>query len=82
MELEQTTYRTLVNGSLTVHFLQESKTVNTMNQMHIRNDIFDFVGLQMTNKMPTDILGQMFVLGFQFLCPVLSEMALSQLISR
>ena len=49
--------------------------VYTVNQINKRSTEFDLVSLQVTNHMPSDILGQGFVFGNQFLDPVFPQIS-------
>ena len=51
-----------------------------MDEGHIRSHVLDFVGLQMADEVPFDVLGKGFVLHGHFLHLRFSEDALSSVV--
>ena len=81
MQLEQY-INSAVNASC--FFFNETEqfhAVNALDDCHMGHDGAHLVLLQVTDEVPTDILGQQRGLGYQFLGAVLAEQALSGLVS-
>ena len=52
-----------------------------MNHMHFIRNIFNFIGLQMSNHMPTDILWKFLIFIYDFLNFVLTKITSPCIIS-
>ena len=82
VKLKQAGDHALVFSSQLVDFHQQRFAVNAVNHSHIGGNVFDFVGLQMTDKVPLDILRQHLVFGLHLLGLVLSEQPLALVIQH
>ena len=82
VELQQAGDDALVLDGGLVDLLEQRETVNAVNQRHIRGDVLDLVGLQMTDEVPFDVLGELRVFVTHLLSVVLTENALTVLVQR
>ena len=58
VDLQQYIRYQIALGSLFLNRLCQPQGIYGMDQIHLINDIFYFIALQMTDHMPVDILGQ------------------------
>src|SRR5687767_12704414 len=63
-----------------MYFAKQFKTVNAVHEVNEGCDLFNFIGLQMPDKMPTYVSRQGGLLDQQFLYIILTEIAVPQLI--
>jgi hypothetical protein len=61
-------------------FIHQAWAVHGMNQMNIGEDGFDFVGLKVTDKMPSDICGELAGFALEFQRMVFSEIPLTAIV--
>ena len=73
MDLQQYVDRTARSGSGFLDRLGQPNAVERMDHRHERHDHLHFIGLQMADQVPFDVLGKLLVLLSHLLRPVLSE---------
>src|SRR6056297_1562465 len=56
-----------------IDHLQKLGFIHTMNKAYKRGDVFDFIGLQMPDHVPFNVLGELFIFIRQLLHPVFPE---------
>ena len=66
-KLEEAVHYPIVFCGLFIDLDGKFKAVDAVYHIHERDDVFDFVGLQMPYLMPTDVLGEFVVFSRQFL---------------
>ena len=82
MKFQQTRDNTLILNGILVYLLQKRFAVDAVDHRNIRGNVFDFVGLQVSDEMSLDVLGKHFVLGLHLLRLVLAKRPLSGIIKR
>ncbi len=80
MYLEQAGDDAVAFLTLLTDFCQEFVRVNSMDETDERGDVFDFVGLQMADKVPTDVFGELFVFLAQLLHVTFAKNALTGIV--
>ena len=80
MDFEQHIDRAVAPGCLHLNSLRESLTINRMDHRNERSDILDFIGLEVADHMPLDVVWQSFVLGTKFLRTALAKDTLTRLV--
>ena len=80
MELQQAIHYTVMLFGFLIDGFKQVGRVYAVNECNIRDDVFDFVGLQVANKVPLDVLRQHFVLVAHLKGMVLAKNALTCII--
>ena len=71
---------TAVGGAPGVYSLKEVKGIHRLDQVHVREDKFQFIGLEMADKMPLDVRWHLRHLCSKFLGAALGKDALTGVI--
>ena len=71
---------TAVGGAPGVYSLKEVKGIHGLDQVHVREDQLQFIGLEMADEMPLDIRWHQRNLGSEFLGAALGKDALTGVI--
>ena len=80
VQLEQDVDRARVRHGALLEFVKQAIAVHRMHQVHERGDVFDLVGLQVTDEVPFDVGRQQGLFVAQLLGIILSEAPLPQVV--
>ena len=81
MNLQQAINNSIAATSLPVYLLKQLETVNGMNKVYEGRDILYFVGLEMPDQMPVDVVGQSLIFWRDLLNAVFAKVAVPGIVS-
>ena len=67
MELQKDVCHLVISYAPGVYGLKEMEGIYGLDQVHVREDQFQFIGLEMADKMPADVGGHLWHLCSKFL---------------